>query len=38
MLGNLRTNLCGIAVDSLTACDDQIILKITDVHLQVSGK
>ena len=30
MLRNLRTNLRSIAVDSLTAGDDQVILQITD--------
>ena len=29
MLRNLRTNLCGIAVDCLTSGNDQIILQIT---------
>ena len=30
MFGNLRSYLCGITIDSLTACDDQIIFQIAD--------
>ena len=30
MLGNLRTNLSGIAVDCLTSGDDQIIVQVAD--------
>ena len=30
MLGNLRSNLCGIAIDSLTACNNQVIIQIAD--------
>ena len=26
VLGDLRTNLCGISIDRLTASDDQIVL------------
>ena len=28
VLGNLRANLCGIAIDCLTAGDDQIIVQV----------
>ena len=37
MLGNLRANLCGIAVDSLAASDDQIIFQVTDRSGQCLG-
>ena len=30
MFGDLRANLRGIAIDRLTACDDQIVFQIAD--------
>ena len=30
VFGNLRTYLCGISIDRLTACDNQIILQISE--------
>ena len=29
VLGNLWTNLCSITIDSLTACDNQIVINVT---------
>ena len=30
VLGDLRANLCGITIDSLTAGDDQIVIQISE--------
>ena len=29
MLGDLRSNLCGISIDRLTAGDDQIVIQVS---------
>ena len=37
MLSDLRTNLCSITIDSLTSCDDQIILQVAECSCKGLG-
>ena len=37
VLGKLRAYLCGISVDCLTACDDQIVVQVSDSSCQCLG-
>ena len=37
MLSDLRSNLCGIAVDCLTSCDDEIVVNVSQCSCDSCG-